>query len=287
MTTEHDARIRRYIATVGDLPSVPGLASRVLKVVEDPSASADDLRRVIEGDPAVAARILKTANSSLYSFSRRIETLQHAISLLGFRSVGNIVLAVALKEVFKHFGLTEKLLWEHATAAGAVAMRLARYPGVGVGHEEAFTAGLLHDLGKIAFHNTSRQKYTEVFARVYNEGLSFVEAERDAFGFDHAALGAEVAVKWKLPKLLEAAIRHHHAPGMLEKLEERERRLTALVTVTTACCTRLGAGRRHPVEDLEVESLPAWAALGLRDDDLEPVLARAAEEVERSAGSFG
>lgn len=287
MTTEHDARIRRYIATVGDLPSVPGLASQVLKVVEDPSACAEDLRAVIEGDPAVAARILRAANSSLYSFSRRIETLQHAISLLGFRSVSNIVLAVALKEVFRHFGLTEKLLWEHATAAGAVAMRLARYPGIDVGHEEAFTAGLLHDLGKIAFHNTSRRKYSEVFARVDEEGISFVEAEREAFGFDHAALGAEVAAAWKLPKILETAIRHHHEPGMLDKLDDRERRLTALVTVTTACCTRLGAGRRSPVDTLEVESLPAWAALDLGEDDVEPVLAQAAEEVERSAGSFG
>lgn len=287
MTAELDARIRRYIASVGDLPSVPALASRVLKVVEDPAASADDLRKVVEGDPAVAARILRTANSSRYSFSRRIETLQHAISLLGFRTVGNIVLAVALKDVFQHFGATEKLLWEHATAAGAVAARLSRNPGIGVGHEEAFTAGLLHDLGKIAFHNTSRQKYVEVFGRVYDENISFVEAERDAFGFDHAALGAEVAAKWKLPDLLVAAIRHHHSPEMLEKLEERERRLTALVSVTTACCTRLGAGRRAPVEELEVESLPAWAALDLGDHDVETVLAQAAEEIERSAGSFG
>jgi hypothetical protein len=74
---------------------------------------------------------------------------------------------------------------------------------------------------------------------------------------------------------------------MLDKLDGRERRLTALVTVTTACCTRLGAGRRRPVDGLEIESLAAWNALGLGEDDVEPVLARAAEEVERSAGSFG
>jgi putative nucleotidyltransferase with HDIG domain len=265
-------KLKRYISTIGDLPSVPALVGDVMKLVEDPNASTEDLRRVIDRDPAVAARILKVANSSLYGFSRAIETLSHAIALLGFRTVRNLVMAASLRQTFKQFGLTEKLLWEHATLAGIVALRLAAHPRIAHDREEAFTAGLLHDLGKIAFNNSSREQYTRVVARVYNEGLSFVAAEREEFGFDHAELGACVADKWRLAESLITAIRYHHSPEALEKLDERQRRLTALTTLTTSACTRLGVGRRAPVEALVLSALPAWRALGLGDDDEEEIL---------------
>ena len=240
-------KLKRYISTIGDLPSVPALASEVMKLVENQNTTAEELRHVIDQDPAVAARILKVANSSLYGFSRAIETLSHAIALLGFRTVRNLVMAASLRQTFKHFGLTEKLLWEHATLAGIVALRLASHPKIAHDPEEAFTAGLLHDLGKIAFNNSSREQYGRVVARVYNDGLSFVAAEREEFGFDHAELGACVADKWRLAESLVTAIRDHHSPEALEKLEGKQRRLTALTTVTTASCTRLGVGRRAPV----------------------------------------
>ena len=153
-----NTRIKKYIEVVGDLPSVLAVASEMLRVASDPNSSADDLRAVVDRDPALSARILKVANSSLYSFSRRIETVQHAIALLGFRTITNIVLAASLREVFTHFGLAEKQLWEHSTLTGTVAARLTTHDAIDVDREEAFTAGLLHDLGKIALNNTSRKK---------------------------------------------------------------------------------------------------------------------------------
>ena len=282
-----NSRIKRYIAMVGDLPSVPAVASAVLQVAGDPASSADDLRQVIDRDPALSARILKVSNSSLYSFSRKIETVQHSIALLGFRTVTNIVMAASLREVFTHFGLAEKQLWEHSTLAGTVAARLTEHAAIDVDREEAFTAGLLHDLGKIALNNTSRKKYTNVLAKVYNEGVSFTSAELEEFGFDHAELGACVAAKWKLSSSLENAIRYHHDPEGLAGLSPEDRRLTALTSVATACCTRLGVGRRAPVEELHVGELWSWAELGLGDEDVEPVLEMASEEVKQAEGLFG
>lgn len=279
-------RLKRYIAAVGDLPSVPPVASAVMRVVSDQNASAEDLRRVLERDPSLAARILKVANSSLYSFSRRIETLQHAVALLGFRTVSNTVLAASLRDVFKYFGLAEKLLWEHSTLAGAAASRLAMHCDLGVDRELAFTAGLLHDLGKIAFNNASREEYTRVIARVYNEATSFTEAERAEFGFDHAELGACVVAKWKLGKGLETAIRYHHDPDALEVLPPAERQLTALTAVTTACCTRLGVGRRVPVESLDIAALPASRVLAFSAEDVEDILSLVSEELKRAEGLF-
>lgn len=282
-----ESRLNQFVNRIGDLPSVPAIAATVIALVEDPNASADDLRAVIERDPALAARILKVANSSLFGFSRRIETLRHAIALLGFRTVKNLVLGASMKEVFKRFGLTERLLWEHATRAGAVAARLTDHPSIDVDREEAFTLGLLHDLGKIALNNAAPEEYSRVVARVYNEGVTFVVAERDLFGFDHAELGALVAEKWKLPPRLETAIRLHHTPEALETLPVEDRRLTALATVTTALCTRLGVGRRSPVESFDPRTLPAWAVLGLGPDDFDGVLEMATEVVKDSDGLFG
>lgn len=279
-------KLETLVARVGDLPSVPSVVAEVAGLVEDPDASVDDLRKVVENDPALAARILKLANSAIFGFSRRIETLHHAIAMVGFRSVKTMVMAASMKGVFKRFGLTERLLWEHSTMAGAVASQLAGYKEIDCDREEAFTVGLLHDLGKIALNNTLEKEYMEVVARVYNEGIPFVVAERDAFGFDHAEVGALVASKWKLSPRLESAIRHHHSPEAMQQLAMEERRLTALAAVTTAACTRLGVGRRAPVEQLDLAQHPAWSLLGLGPEDVEPVLSLALDQVKESAGLF-
>ena len=236
-------RLKPYLAVVGDLPGIPAIASKVMNAASDPGTGADDLRELIEQDPALAVRILKVANSSLYSFSRSIETLRHAIALLGFRTVENLVMAASLREVFKNFGLSEKLLWEHSTLAGAVAARLSNYGPIDVEREAAFTAGLLHDLGKIALANTAHDRYQKIITRTYNEGVAYHVAEQDEFGFDHAELGALVAEKWKLPQRLVNAIRfHHHVPEDYPAGDPADQRLIALTSVVTRCCTRLGVG---------------------------------------------
>jgi putative nucleotidyltransferase with HDIG domain len=175
---------------------------------------------------------------------------------------------------------------EHSARVMKYARQMARAMGLGKEETERVGyAGLLHDLGKIAFNNSSREQYGKVVARVYNEGLSFVAAEREEFGFDHAELGACVADKWRLAESLVTAIRYHHSPEALEKLEGKQRRLTALTTVTTASCTRLGVGRRAPVEALVLHALPAWAALGLGEDDEDEILGLVEAQI-RQAGEL-
>ncbi len=279
-----NTKLSRYLNKVGDLPTVPMVAQKVMQLVENPETSVDDLKRVIETDPAIASRILKVANSSLYGFSRSIETLAHAISLLGFRTVRSLVMAASLNQSFRHFGLTEKLLWEHAIVASTVSGALGEYGGIGIPREEAFTVGLLHDLGKIALSNCSHDEYDDVIRTTYNDGRSFADVEREVFGFDHAEIGAQVARKWKLPGNLEAAIRYHHEPESLAKLTPEEGRMTALATVTTSLCTRLGVGRRGPIEEIDVPAMPAWSYLGLKDSDWEEVWALTQEQHEHSAG---
>ncbi|MCP5067381.1 MAG: HDOD domain-containing protein [bacterium] len=276
-------RLKPYLAVVGDLPGIPSVASKVMTATADPNTSADDLRQVIETDPALAVRILKVANSSLYAFSRGIETLRHAIALLGFRTVENLVMAASLRDVFTNFGLSEKLLWEHSTLAGAVSARLSAYGPIDVDRESAFTAGLLHDLGKIALANSAREQYSKIIMRTYNEGIAFRDAEREEFGFDHAELGALVGEKWKLPeRLVHAICYHHHDPADYPDGPPEAGRLIALTAVATRCCSRLGYGRREAIEAIDVMELPAWSHLDLGMADMDPILEIVEEEAKNA-----
>ena len=283
-----DAELKRAVSIVGDLPSIPAISSQVMVAISDPATSADDLRAILEADPSLSARVLKVANSSLYAFRREVDSLRHAVTLLGFRTVEALVLAASLREVFQHFGLSERLLWEHSTMTGVVARRLATYGPIDVERDVAFTAGLLHDLGKIALSNAYRQQYNTIMMRTYNDGVSFSEAERDEFGFDHAVLGAHVASKWQLPPVLVAAIRfHHHHPDDYPPGPPEQARMIALTSVATRACTKLGIGRRGAADSLALEENPAWQALGLTPEDVEPLLECVVEETKGAEGLFG
>lgn len=269
-------------AAENDLPTMPTIASQVVRAVDAPDSSIDDIRVLIEQDAAIAARILKISNSALYGFPSEIESLSHAISLLGTMTVRNLVLAASMKETYRRFGLLEKLLWQHSSLAGPTAAMLAAHPGVAVDPEIAFTAGLMHHIGKTALANSHRDEYEQVMMTVYNEGRSFVAVETEVFGFDHAELGAAVVQQWGLPESLVQTIRHHHEPGMLAELDEDVARTCALTTVTSLCLSKLGVGRSRPIEELDLTTQPAWAFLDLRASDVEPILNACSERVKES-----
>jgi len=167
-------------------------------------------------------------------------------------TVRNLVLAASMKETYKRFGLLEKLLWQHSARSGPTAAMLADYRGIAADPEIAFTAGLMHHIGKTALANSHRSEYERVMMTVCNEGRSFTEVENEVFGFSHAELGAAVA------------------------------RMCALITVTSLTLSKLGVGRSQPIEDLDLAAQPAWAFLDLGENDVEPILTACAERVKDS-----
>ncbi len=173
-------RLQSYLKRIGDLPTMPEIADRVLRASEDPETTVSDLAKIIEADPPIVVRILKVANSSLYGFPRQIETLTHAIALLGARSLRNLVLAISMRQMFTAFGNLERMLWEHSATAGPVAARIVREAEFEIDKDEAFIAGLLHDIGKITLAVTDRDKYLLVTESVRAD-RSIFEAERDQF----------------------------------------------------------------------------------------------------------
>jgi putative nucleotidyltransferase with HDIG domain len=270
------------IMTAADLPTIPIVAIKVMQLIESESATAEELAKIVASDPAVAARVLKISNSSFYGCQRQIQTLSGAIIVLGFSTLRSLVVAASVKQVYKPYGLTEKMLWEHSFAAGLAARIIATQTRA-ANEEEAFLAGLFHDIGKIIMNTLDRVKFQEVMQHCYNEGTSFGEAERGVYPFGHDEVGAYVIRKWNLPEVLTTAILQHHKLEFSAEDSPAVRNLTAVTSLADQFCLKLGIGSREPLHELDLAGSKSGLLLKLSPEQAEKALEtfRAAFEKDR------
>ncbi len=274
------------IANAKELPVMPPVAAEVMKKAEDPDTDLPSLTALISRDAALVVRVLKIANSSFYSMPRKITTVQQAIVLLGYSTLRSVVVAAAIKDVFARFGLAERLLWEHAVAAGVASSLLAQDVG-GLARDEALVGGLLHDVGKLLMYAEAEGKYQEVMRVVYAEGADPIQAETDVFGFDHCEAGRLLLAKWKLPERLSNAVGAHHDPDELAEDSEGAQPMAALLQVADQTCLREGLGRRKENPELNPLESAGARLLGLADIDLEEFLTRFREGYKEEQEVFG
>lgn len=277
--------LRKTIMTTGDLPPMPMVATKVIQLVESGKANAEEIARAISSDPAVSARVLKISNSAFYGRQRKIQTLSDAVVILGHNTLKGLVVAASLKEIYKPGGLTENMLWEHSFGAG-VAARLIAAHSHSVGADEAFLAGLFHDIGKIIMNLREKEKFQLVIERCYNEELPFEEIERTFFPYTHAELGGYVLEKWKLPETLITAVMQHHAFAFTERNDDYQRNLTAVTSLANLLCVKLGIGARSPVEDLDISGSQAASILKIEDDALMQLESVVEETYKHDKGFF-
>jgi putative nucleotidyltransferase with HDIG domain len=201
-------------ARVGDLPPFPAIAMKALHLSENPDTSARELQAVIAQDQALTARILKIVNSAMFSFQREVSTLTHAVSILGLQTLRSILIAASVEQLHhgngaRPAGLAAQLFWQHSWGGAVLAKAIARCVNYH-NAEEAFTAGLLHDIGKVVFLKNHESRYLEILNLVHRGEQTFRQAESERFGFSHAEVGALVAARWKFPNHLAEAILYHH-----------------------------------------------------------------------------
>lgn len=210
--TRHEY-LDKILAKVTDVPTLPASVLQVMQMIEDPLCSAADLSRVILSDPSMAAKVLKLANSPFYGFRQKISNIPQAVTLLGFATLKNALLSAAVFDMFKITGVGFDMgaLWKHsvgtATAAKLFAKRV-RFPN----SEKAFTAGLLHDIGKVMVARYLPSSLYSVMQAVEKEHLAMYDAEQKAIGLAHPSFGAWVMAKWGLPTALVEAVEFHHHP---------------------------------------------------------------------------
>ena len=249
--------LEQIIMNASDLPTIPVVATKVLQLIENETTSAADLAKVVSSDPAVAARVLKISNSSFYGCQRQVQTLSHAIMMLGYNTLKSLVRAASFKQVYKSYGLTEKMLWEHSFGAGLAARIIASSTRL-VNEEEAFLGGLFHDIGKTIMNNVDSQQFQSIMQKCYNENISFVEAEQYFYPYSHADVGGLVIKKWNFPEMLMKAVLEHHHFNFLEDEDPYQVKITCIVGLSNLFCHKLGLGQREPDQNLVLaESIPA------------------------------
>lgn len=274
MSTDFQSVVR----SIRDLPPVPAVATKVLEMLGDPNVNYSKLGKAISSDPAVSARLLKVANSAFYSMTRQIKTLDHAIAIVGGRTLRSLVLAASLEGMNKSYGLLEKLLWEDSIGCAIGCRILARKFASG-DPEEAFLAGLFRHLGKVVMNYSDPDSYRSLVEAVYAGEGSYRELEGKYFPYAHAVVGAAVLDKWNFSRTLVMVAMHHDDMKVPEEEDDAIDGLTQMVaTVNLAdrICQRLGIGQREPDESVDVVNCPGAQALKLSDEDV----LEAVEEVE-------
>ncbi|MBW2108856.1 MAG: HDOD domain-containing protein [Deltaproteobacteria bacterium] len=216
------------LTQVDALPTLPSVAAHIFKIASNPNASAEDLTRVIVNDPPLTSKLLRIVNSAFYGFPQKISTVKQVVVILGTEEITDLAFGLAAARVFEFKsvgGLCDpKALWRHSLGTALIAQDLCQR------HREqqkqgAFTAGLLHDFGKIFLIENFSEVYEQIHHDAAEQALPPVEVEEDHLGLSHAVIGEALASNWNLPVTLVQAIAFHHQP--LSATEHAE--LAALV----------------------------------------------------------
>lgn len=287
-----DSKLKSIINSVEDLPPMPLVATKVLKMMGDPDYEVEDLAATIAHDPAVAARILKIANSSFYNLQRQVNSLDQAIFILGEKTLKSLILASCLKGMNRAFGLVEKMLWEDSIGC-AVGARMIAVRFRCTDPEEAFLAGLLHHIGKTVMNNMDHERFLQMVEEVYNCDGALTQIEQSFFPFTHAEVGAAVLYKWKFSEVMARLVLYHADPRFLGGEltipdEDATALLPLLATVNLArnFCRKAGIGQRFAEENLLLIRSQGAQLLGLEPDPLNQLYEDFQECFLRDRGIF-
>jgi HD-like signal output (HDOD) protein len=203
-----------------NLPPMPHILLKARDILSDPESSLKDLARVIETDQAMVAKVLTLANSAYYGVSGMISSIQHASVLLGQRTLGQMITISAssalLNKKLRGYDIAPDDMWKHSLACAFGAKRIAARNNEAM-VEDAFTAGLLHDAGKIIL-DPYVVKHKKDFKQLDGrQELSLIEAEKSIIGFDHAEIMSRACRLWRFPEVQVTAIRYHHQPSCSEE----------------------------------------------------------------------
>ena len=260
-----------------DIPTLPAVVMQAMEVLQNPSSDAASVERVMARDPAISLKILRVANSPFFGFARKIDTIAEAVGVLGFVPLQGMILGLGAFDSVRSGRLKLGDLWRHsvttATAARLLAERLGRRP------DEAFTAGILHDIGKLIFAVQAGTDYQRVVNLERAAGASSLEAERALLEFTHPEVGEMVAQRWKLPPRYVAAIAHHHAPAGAGD----EAVFAAIIGLANQAAHAIADGPSGLAPAREAERLAHLELLGLGATDWEKCLGglfRANPEIE-------
>lgn len=261
-TNEFKVQLEDMVKRIKDLPTLPEVAMEMLQNLDDEESSLDMVTEKIALDHSVTAKLLRLANSSYYGNNSKVVTLQQATAMLGVKNVKNLIRMTALSNKFPTASCPAfdfKAFWRHSVATAICAELISR--ALHMKHDFAFTAGLLHDIGKLVLVTAYPANYDQVLRHQKNADCLLIEAERSILHIDHVDAGVALATHWNFSEAVCDAIRGHHHPE-----QENLNVLASVVHVANAIVHALDLA--HDENDmLPLLSQAAWDTLGLGEAD--------------------
>lgn len=235
------SRIDTILQEIENAPPFPKVAQRLMSLLNDPDVKVSELKQVIEYDEAIAANVLKICNAPIYGLVRKITSLDDALVVLGQDSLRDIIVTSSSSRYYKGnagdgYSLEQGELWKHSVAVGIMAKYLAKSVK-GVDPSTAYTVGLLHDIGKRFLGMYVAEDLRKIMLKVAKEGTTFVGAEEEVLGINHAAFGGLILKKWDFSEEMQNAVKKHHDPDVLD-----DDPLAAVVALANGIIISMGIG---------------------------------------------
>ena len=246
--------------------SLPKIHFELQEALNDPDKTFQDLGKIISYDPALSARLLKIVNSPFYGFPSKIDTISHAISIIGMDQLTDLALATLVIHQFR--GIPNSLFnmekfWRHSMACGVAARAIAEFKGE-KNVERFYLAGILHDIGRLVIFKREPALARDAFFRSKEKQENIFLSEQELMGFDHAAVGGELLKAWKLPPRLVEAVAYHHQPQAAKEFPVE----AAIIHTSDYIVHVLKVG--SDAEFAEPQLYPkSWDIIGLSPDDFE------------------
>lgn len=278
---------QKKIEQIENLPTLPEVANKLLKIINDPTTTAVDVANLISRDLSLTSKVLRLANSAFYGIPRTVTTVQNAVVILGLKVINTMVFSITVVKMFPGDGRNElfsrKKFWAHSLACAVIARQLAlrMRKFTLFDPEECFCAGLIHDIGRIVLDQYFHEDFLKAIQKALQSNISLTQAEGDVFGFNHMDVGDWLTSRWELPQDIRVPIVYHHTPGRTEYARE----ITTLVHLADSITYDIGfslpgLGVRPPVDANLI------AQLGFTPEDLDAVKASANDEIEKFQAAF-
>ncbi|MCW5805984.1 MAG: HDOD domain-containing protein [Deltaproteobacteria bacterium] len=277
---------QRITKALDSLPTLPVVALRIGEVVHSKNVSVQQVAEVLRTDPATSAKLLRLVNSPYFGIPGGVSDVARAIPFVGFNTLYQLVLSISVLDTLGSGGLDVRALWIHSLTVATAAKELAtevRFADAGA----CFTAGLLHDMGKIALAKVDGTRMRAVFDSIKNEGLSVEAAEAKHSLAPHDRVGSRLARQWKFPATLATPIEAHHnvhRTDVRERLAPNLRTITEIVAAAdhlSRACT-IPFSDTFPCEDGDVTATELFARNGFSDAQREALCDRTKKQLERS-----
>jgi len=270
---------------VSCLVSPPDVCIKVFELIESNDAGAQDIGDVISRDPSLTARLLRLVNSAFYGFSRRVDTVSRAITVVGVRELYSLVIAVSAIKSFTNLPnslVNVDTFWRHGIYTGLIARALAKRCRV-LHPERMFIAGMMHDIGSLVLYNRMPEVCADLLLVCDGDEGILHQAELSELGFSHADLGGALLNTWMLPETLQEAVGYHHMPSYALN-SELEASIVHLAE-NLANRSQIGAFCETPSLTAAADA-SVWAAIGLEEASFDPdvVIGEAGVQFTETAG---